>query len=127
MIIPGITAWITPIPSPPSTALNINCVLPGASSREAAPRPMASKLRTTLVRSLNKRLMAPPANAISPIINTGKVVSRAAPPKLSPVAWRSVGSSGPIDVSNGRIFKPISTSTHSRGLNQRRKKGGAIK
>ncbi|MNC80690.1 hypothetical protein D3C75_1335820 [compost metagenome] len=70
-------------------------------------------------------MIAPPASAINPIISTGKVVSSAAPPKLSPVACRNVGNNGPIEVNSGRIFRPISTSAHSRGLNQRRKKGGA--
>ncbi len=122
-MMPGITAWITPIPSPPSTALISSCTLPGASSRQSAPSPIASRLNVTALRSLNSRLMAPPASAISPIISTGSVVSSAAPPKLSPVAWRSVGSNGPIEVNSGRMFRPINTSASSRGLNQRREEG----
>lgn len=87
----------------------------GASSRQSAPSPIANRLNATALRSLNSRLMAPPASAIRPIISTGSVVNSAAPPKLSRVAWRNVGSNGPIEVNSGRMFRPINTSASNRG------------
>ncbi len=101
------------MPSPPSTALISSCTR-GASSRQSAPSPIANKLNATALRSLNSRLMAPPANAIRPIISTGSVVSSARAAKAQPGGSRSVGSNGPIEVNSGRMFRPINTSASSR-------------
>ncbi|MNY17982.1 hypothetical protein D3C86_1513320 [compost metagenome] len=105
LISAGITAWISAIPIPASTALRISSTAESRNRRDTVAMPIISNESTTVRCSPSRWLTRRPKNIASPIAITGSMVSSEARLKLSAMSPRMADNKGPTAAMEGRRFR----------------------
>ncbi|MNI36037.1 hypothetical protein D3C73_900770 [compost metagenome] len=104
LITTGAKAWIRATPIPTTTALAIRPAVPSKIARARQDRPIRTAPSRMPLRSPSRRRSGRIDRAPTPIIATGKVVSRLAVVESMPVAASIRSSSGPTAAIAGRRF-----------------------